>query len=205
MAPNDIMTKDADALDRSAGYVLRNLSAHCQDSTLGYRRAAEDTSDEYFAGEFEELSDERQRMTDELVDCLRRVDEPTTATDTAVGRVHRLWMDFVSIVSRGDRQQILREVLRGESALEQAYDDALRTDLPDDIREIVKRQHRSVKRTRNRFRQLLQVDDQTGPIGERINLFTQPIWEHPYVAFLGGAILACVIGAFIAGNDRRGR
>lgn len=101
-------------------HILRSLAAHCHDRGHGYLRAAEDTSDRYFANEFDDLADERRRMAEELDSVLREMDETIPSGGTPVGRLHLLGDDLATVVSQGNRTRI-QEVVPGDSALEQAY------------------------------------------------------------------------------------
>ena len=137
----------------SALSALQTLSARCHDSEQGYRHAAQDASDSDLRHQFEQLANERSSMAAELDRLLRENGaEPSWQEGSLTGAAHRMWLDLRTALSRNERQAILSEVARGESAAEDAYDDALRQGLPAGAMEVVRQQHRRVRETRNRYR-----------------------------------------------------
>lgn len=204
MASNtdDVNAQPAAAIVPTA---IRNLHTRCHNSMLGYRRVAENVADDYLAGEFEELSDERRVMAEALDECLRSMGEATARGATAAARTRRLRWDFGVIAHDSDRAHILCEVLKGESAMEQAYDDALKTELPSAVREAVARQHRSVRRVRNRFQELLKLSEPQVGLREREQV-PRTFWYHPLFAAATGIAIAGIVWGLILNraNTRRG-
>jgi uncharacterized protein (TIGR02284 family) len=173
---------------------LGNLNALCHDSVRGYRRAAEDSRDQFMRDEFERLADERREMARELDRCMRELGEDPEQ-GTGPGKAHRLWLDVKACFTGGGREAIVREVVRGESTLEEAYDVALRAGLPQSAREVVARQHKSVRQARDRFRDMLpdsSVD--MNRIGKRIN---QAISSRPLLYTVGAVALGAVVAGVI--------
>jgi uncharacterized protein (TIGR02284 family) len=143
-------------LAESALSALQDLSARCHDSEQGYRHAALDATDGDLRQQFEQLANERSSMAAELDRVLREHGvEPDWREGTLTGAAHRMWLDLRTALSRNERQAILDEVARGESAAEDAYDKALRQDLPADAMPVVRQQHRRVRETRNRYRAMV--------------------------------------------------
>ena len=137
----------------SAISALQDLSARAHDGEQGYRRAAQDAADSDLKQQFEQLANERSSVAAELDRLIREHGgEPTWTSGSLTGAAHRLWVDLRSALSRNERQAILEEVARGESAAEEAYDDALRNSLPPEVRQVVREQHRRVREARNRYR-----------------------------------------------------
>src|SRR5262245_52618965 len=114
-------------LAASALSALQDLSASSHDSEQGYRRSAQDASDSDLKQQFEQLANERSSMAAELDRLIRQHGgEPIWKEGSLTGAAHRMWMDLRTALSNNDRQVILEEVARGESAAEEAYDNALR-------------------------------------------------------------------------------
>ena len=132
--------------------LVRGLAAQVRDSAAGYRKAQEETTDTGLAAEFGHLADERDDMVEALDECLTGLGATPETSGTMLGAAHRLFIDLRSAISRRDRTAILREIVRGESVLEEAYDAAIRAGLPPEIHNIVRRQHRLARRSRDRFR-----------------------------------------------------
>lgn len=153
--------------------VLQDLSARAHDSEQGYRRSAQDASDGDLKQQFEQLANERSSMAAELDRLIREHGgEPSWTEGSLTGAAHRVWVDIRTALSRNERQAILEEVARGESAAEQAYDDALRQDLPTEIRSVVRDQHRRVRETRNRYRAMAGTGRTTRRTGELAHRLT---------------------------------
>lgn len=140
--------------DRVAS-LLKDLAKRCRDSEEGYRRAAEDISDGDLRQQFQQLSRERAGMAEELDQLIRKYGgEPPAPGGTLLGAAHRMFTDIKAAWTRGDRQAILAEVARGESAAEESYDAYKSEDLPQEVRETLQRHHDRVRATRDRYRQM---------------------------------------------------
>jgi uncharacterized protein (TIGR02284 family) len=200
--------------------VLQDLSARCHDSEQGYRRSAQDASDSDLKQQFETLANERSSMASELDRLIREQGgEPSWSGGSLTGAAHRMWVDLRTALSRNERQVILEEVARGESAAEEAYDDALRQNLPLDVRQVVREQHRRVRETRNRYRSMAGVGRgtrRTGQLAHRLTsgtgeAVTHYMHERPVMSsfvvfalgFLLGALAISTMGSDY--GDRRSR
>jgi uncharacterized protein (TIGR02284 family) len=196
----------------SAISALQDLSARAHDSEQGYRRAAQDASDSDLKQQFEQLANERSSMAAELDRLIREHGgEPTWTGGTLTGAAHRMWTDLRAALSRNQRQAIIEEIARGESSAEDAYDDALRHDLPTDMRQVVKEQHRRVRETRNRYRAMAgtRLTRRTGELAERLSSGTETVTHYMHerpvmsgmVMFAFGFVLGAVTMASIAGDS----
>jgi uncharacterized protein (TIGR02284 family) len=171
MATNTSMS--GQKLADSALSALQDLSARCHDSEQGYRRSAQDATDNDLKQQFEQLANERSSMAAELDRLIREHGgEPSWKEGSLTGAAHRMWVDLRTALSRNERQVILEEVARGESAAEEAYDNALRQSLPNDVMQVVRQQHRRVRETRNRYRAMAgtgQTTSMTGQLAHQIS------------------------------------
>jgi uncharacterized protein (TIGR02284 family) len=68
--------------------------------------------------------------------------------------MRRFWADLVETISTMDDHAILDECERGEGTARQAYQDALKQDLPSDIRRLIERQYREVRANHDRVREM---------------------------------------------------
>lgn len=190
---------------QSAISVLQDLSARCHDSELGYRRSAEDATDTDLKQQFEQLANERSSMAAELDRLIRENGgEPSWTSGTTLGAMHRMFTDLKTALSSNERQAILAEVARGESAAEEAYDQALRQNLPDEVRNVVKDQHRRVRETRNRYRAMSGTSGtkRTGEMAHRMSagsgateMVTQYMHEAPVMSSIVVFALGFALGA----------
>jgi uncharacterized protein (TIGR02284 family) len=62
--------------------------------------------------------------------------------------MHRVFVDLKAAITGNSRRAVVDEVARGESYAEAVFDKALRADLPMDVQQIVRRQHNSVRESR---------------------------------------------------------
>lgn len=186
----------------SALSALQDLSARCHDSEQGYRRSAQDASDSDLKRQFEQLANERSSMAAELDRLIREGgSEPSWKEGSLTGAAHRVWVDLRTALSRNERQVILEEVARGESAAEEAYDEALRQNLPSNVLQIVKQQHRRVRETRNRYRAMAQSgqsNSMTGELAHRLTSSTHGVAHYMHDRPLMSSFAVFAIG-FLAG------
>jgi uncharacterized protein (TIGR02284 family) len=140
--------------DRIAS-LLKDMAKRCRDSEEGYRAAVEESHDHELKQQFRQLSRERGDMAGELDALIRKYGgEPPAAGGTMLGAAHRMFTDLRASLSRDERQAVLAEVARGESAAEESYDVYKKEELPQDVREVLKRHHDRVRATRDRYRQM---------------------------------------------------
>jgi len=133
--------------------VLRDVGTTCRDSAEGYRKSAEATSDSELRSMLEELARRREEQVNEIDGCLARLGaSPVPREGSTSGALHRSFVKMKAALSRDDREAVIEEIVRGESYAEAAYDQALKSDLPFDMRQIIARQHDSVRESRDRFR-----------------------------------------------------
>lgn len=207
-------------LAESAISALQDLSARCHDSEQGYRRAAQDASDSDLRQQFAELADERAEMATELDRVLREQGaEPSWKEGSLAGAAHRLWVDLRTALSRNERQAILAEIARGEGVAEGAYDNALRQNLPLQVMQQVRQQHRRVREARDRYRVMAraaQPPSLRGEIAHRLSAGSEGVahyvQERPLtstfavfaVGFLAGAFAVATMMSQEQSTDRWG-
>jgi uncharacterized protein (TIGR02284 family) len=67
--------------------------------------------------------------------------------------VHRAWIDFKANVGLGD-EGVVSAAETGEDSAKKAYQDALKENLPADVRSVVERQAQSVVQGHDRVRDI---------------------------------------------------
>jgi uncharacterized protein (TIGR02284 family) len=191
-------------LAENAISALQDLSARCHDSEQGYRRSAQDTSDSDLKQQFEQLANERSSMASELDRLIREHGgEPTWKEGSLTGAAHRMWVDLRTALARDERHVIVTEVARGESAAENAYDDALRQYLPSDVMQVVRQHHRRVRETRNRYRAMARAGQPPSLSGEIVQRLTSGsegvahyVQERPLTSTFAVFAIGFLAGAF---------
>ncbi len=133
---------------------LNGLIAISRDGAQGFRTCADDTDDVTAKVYFQN----RAQSCDEAVRVLsaevrRYGGTPDTSGSTA-GTLHRAWVDLKTMLTNQDNVAVLEECERGETLAVMAYENALREELPGDLRAILDLQYEGAKRNHDRVRQL---------------------------------------------------
>ena len=149
----------AESSSNNSGVVdtLKDVGKIIRDSEEGYRHSANDIDDWQLRSMFLELARVRGEQGDEIDRLLQRFGgEPVPKGGSASGTLHRTFVDLKAAITGNNRQAVINEVVRGESYAESVFDRALRADLPADVRQVVQRQHNSVRESRDRVRRMQQ-------------------------------------------------
>jgi uncharacterized protein (TIGR02284 family) len=137
---------------------LKSLIQILHDGQLGFKKASENVKDTNLKSTFSNFSLQRAKFAGELESELLALGEedPQKEGSTITGGLHRGWIDVKSALTGHTDHAVLSEAERGEDAAKKAYKDALETDLPANVREIVSAQafeiqaaHDEVKRLRD--------------------------------------------------------
>ena len=73
---------------------------------------------------------------------------------SAGGSMHRAWINIKSAITGMNEHAVLAECERGEDTGKHTYEEALKQDLPTDVRTIIERQYQGVKENHDRVRDL---------------------------------------------------
>ncbi len=148
---------DKDTVDKSYQHLasaLRRLITRTRDSAAGYRKAAEETLDDYLRPQFEQLADERDRLAATLASVAKDLSIDIADEDNALGDVHRAFLGFKVKLLRSEPEAILSEVARGEAAFERLFERVLHLSMPQSARRKLQAQHRIVREARDHYRSL---------------------------------------------------
>lgn len=134
--------------------MLKNLAETCRDGQHGFIQAAEHVKNPELRAFFNELATERARFAGELEnELIHHGKHDPSQKGTAAGSLHRAWLSVKDALGRGDHG-ILSSVEAAEDKAKEQYEDALEADLPQDIRDIISRQARSIFAAHDRVRDL---------------------------------------------------
>src|SRR5689334_5926800 len=134
---------------------LNGLIETLKDGQEGFKQSAHGVDDPQLKTVFDAFSLQRSRFAGELQNEVVKLGEPDPETSSsASGALHRTWINIKSAVTSRDRHAILAEAERGEDSAVSAYRDALETDLPAPVRDIVSRQSAEVKMVHDKVRNL---------------------------------------------------
>ncbi|MEJ8801819.1 ferritin-like domain-containing protein [Pontibacter sp. H249] len=133
---------------------VHHLIERCKDGEKGYKTASEDVEDKDLKDLFRKYAVQRDSMITELQDYLHRIGQTDTESSSIEGTLHRAWIDLKSALSSKDRTRVLEECERGEDYAVSAYRDALKKDLPAELKAIVEQQYNDVKSAHDHIRSL---------------------------------------------------
>jgi uncharacterized protein (TIGR02284 family) len=133
--------------------LLHELIQACKDGETGYAHAAGIVNDPRLKDYFSEQSLERARFIQELKAEAERMGDAPEVSGSVSGTLHRMWFEAKSDLGLGD-QSILNSVEQGEDAAKQAYQKALSTQIPIELRDIVRRESESVQSAHDRVRDM---------------------------------------------------
>ena len=140
--------------DRSERAVLNHLIETCKDAERGFRHVAEHATDPALKALFLDIASQRARFAADLLPHAQRLGGANAHDGTAVGTLHRTWIDLRSAISRGDPVAAIHEAERGEHFSRGVYRNALDGMLPPTARELVEAQYAELYRTADRLREL---------------------------------------------------
>ncbi len=133
---------------------LNNLVETCKDGQNGFRTAAEGVKDTKLTTLFNTYSQQRGQFAAELQNEVRRLGGEPEETGSTAAVLHRGWINIKSAVTGEDEGAIISECERGEDSAVNAYEEALKNNLPGDVKMLVERQFSQVKEAHDLVRSL---------------------------------------------------
>ena len=140
--------------DRTERAVLNHLIETNKDAERGFRHVAEHVADPTMKSLFLDIASQRERFAADLLPFAQRLGGANAHEGTAVGALHRTWIDLRSAIFRNDSTAIVHEAERGESFSRGVYQEALDGILPPTARELVENQYAELQKTAMRLREL---------------------------------------------------
>ena len=133
---------------------IEDLIHVCKDGETGYLHAAGTVKDAELKIWLEEQSRERHHFLQELKEIAGRFGKSDPDTSgTVSGTLHRAWFETKADLGMGD-ESVISSVETGEDAAKDAYQKALNSNLPAEVRAVVQRQSERVLAAHNRVRDL---------------------------------------------------
>ncbi|MEJ7812269.1 MAG: PA2169 family four-helix-bundle protein [Gemmatimonadaceae bacterium] len=134
--------------------VLNDLIETSKDGANGFRTAADAVKSAEAKTLFLSRVQLIERAAGELQAEVRRLGGDPERTGSVAATLHRGWIDLKSAVTGKSDAAILTECERGEEVAVKNYEDALKKDLPADVRALVDRQYRGTVQNLERVRAL---------------------------------------------------
>jgi len=124
--------------------VLNDLIRINVDRIAGYEKAVEniEDSDVILRALFYQLSDESQKLKEELSQAVIDAGGKPADDSTISGKIYRVWMDVKDSFSGDDAKSTLEACEFGEDAAQKAYNSAIKEskDFPSSIQSLIKNQ-----------------------------------------------------------------
>ncbi|HEY9445629.1 MAG TPA: PA2169 family four-helix-bundle protein [Burkholderiales bacterium] len=133
---------------------LNDLIETCKDGEEGFRTCAENIKSVQLKEIFLTAERRCREAAEELQREVQMLGESAKTSGSLSGSAHRRWVDIKSTVTGRDEASVLAECERGEDVAKESYEDALKKDLPANIRAIVERQYRGVLQNHDTVRSL---------------------------------------------------
>ncbi|MEP6834013.1 MAG: PA2169 family four-helix-bundle protein [Gemmatimonas sp.] len=134
--------------------VLNELIETCTDGAKGFASAAEKAESPELKSMFAKYSAQRAAFAADLDGQVVSLRGKPAESGHVAAVVHRGWIDIKTVFAGNDDKALLNECERGEDYAKKAYLDALKEDLPADVRTIVQRQSGEVKAAHDKVRDL---------------------------------------------------
>ncbi|HEY1938647.1 MAG TPA: PA2169 family four-helix-bundle protein [Candidatus Angelobacter sp.] len=133
--------------------LIKELVQTCKDGETGYTHAAGVVTDPKLKAYFSEQSLERARFGQELRAEAERLGDKPEASGSVSAVLHRVWFEAKATIGLGD-QSILNSVEQGEDRAKRDYEQALASQLPNELRGIIQRQADSVLKAHDHVRDM---------------------------------------------------
>ncbi len=140
--------------------IVNDLVETCKDGQNGFRTAAEGVKNAALTTLFNTYSQQRGQFAAELQNEVRKSGGDPEKTGSTAAALHRGWINIKSAVTGEDEGAVISECERGEDSAVESYEEALKKDLPSDLRAIVERQFSKVKEAHDRIRLLEKAKTQ---------------------------------------------
>ncbi len=133
---------------------LNNLIETCKDGQEGFQQASEGVKNSELKTLFSTYAQQRAGFAGELQTEVRRLGGDPEKTSSTAGALHRGWINIKSAITGQDEGAIISECERGEDSAKSNYEEAIKSELPANLRELVERQFAQVKQAHDRIRSL---------------------------------------------------
>jgi uncharacterized protein (TIGR02284 family) len=134
---------------------LNDLIETCKDSQEGFHTAAEKLKDPEIHTLFLKCYLQRAEFSGELQAEVTRIGGDPATSGSTLGAMHRGWIGLKTALAADTDYAILDEAEKGEEAALINYIEALRKELPADLKSIAFRQHHEIQQTHKAIRELL--------------------------------------------------
>ena len=134
---------------------LNDLIENCKDGEFGFNASAEHARTDSLRQTFLARSQDCRKAAEELRVLVGQLGGKSAADGgTIAGAAHRGWVAVKGTLAGYSDLNMLEEAERGEDKALERYRDALKEELPADVRVVVQRQYEGAKRNHDEIRTL---------------------------------------------------
>jgi uncharacterized protein (TIGR02284 family) len=133
---------------------LNNLIETSRDGDEGFSFAAAHARDQSLSSLLESRAQSCAFAVRELQELVQKAGGAPATSGTVGARLHRRWVAIKSAIIAQNDESILKECERGEDVAVHNYRDALKNDLPEEVRRVVQRQFQGVMRNHDQIKTL---------------------------------------------------
>jgi uncharacterized protein (TIGR02284 family) len=143
--------------------LLKSLTTTLIDSVNGYRDAAENTRSANLRDLFLESAVERQLAVERLQKTIRELGGEIDDDPSVLGQAHQRWLDLRTLIQGEDDDAVLAEVERGESYLQQKFQESVDDDsVGGEARRAIEQAYESVCARYDQVRSLQRARERSG-------------------------------------------
>ena len=132
--------------------VLNELIETCKDGEYGFKACAEQAESPELKSMLQSRANECRSGAERLQSKVRELGGNPDTSGTVAGAMHRGWVSVKTTLTSYDDLAVMQECERGEDHALEKYRDALKADLPADVRALVDEQYQGVKRNHDMVR-----------------------------------------------------
>ncbi|HRE80156.1 MAG TPA: PA2169 family four-helix-bundle protein [Opitutaceae bacterium] len=135
--------------------ILNDLIEVCRDGQQGFKSAADDAKDAALKRQLADFSLQRSRYITELQQQVRLLGGDPDKRGSAIGALHRGWIDLKAAISSNEPHAVLAECERGEDSAVKNYREALaKTELDSSSRTLVQKQFAGIQQAHDTVKAL---------------------------------------------------
>lgn len=136
--------------ENNTGKLIENLNdiiVKNYDASKGYLKAAENLEHPSFEQIFKENALQRKEFAGKLQNEIRILGGEPKNDSSLLGDAHRAWMDVKSAVASNKTQAVLEACSTGEEAAISEYDELLKEQVPQNIKNMVTAQRNHINQS----------------------------------------------------------
>jgi len=138
--------------------VLQAIIEKNYDAEKGYKKAMQDAKNPALKGFLQEQAARRSRFATAIDQKLHQLGETPKQSGSVTGTLHRAWIDIKSSVAGNDDEAVLEEVIRGEKASVDEYQEVLKKhQLSPEITQELQTQLGDIQGTLNKVKRLEDI------------------------------------------------